>query len=201
MLWADCVTLLEEDDVHLVTSDTDFYQDRKYHKGLAQNLRDEISSAKHSFTLSPSLTDLLRDLRTEFILDEELLSDALLRTFQKDFDRLLAHQGFRLGPRLSTTKTLCATENPNRLFVEFSMEFEAKELVGDGRSDGVLTLPGDGVYDVKTASFSELRNFGEQLKFQTADHGEQRVASTVLHVGTAALGHREVSHTVRRKLD
>ncbi len=81
------------------------------------------------------------------------------------------------------------------------MLFKAKELVDDGRMDGVLTLRGDGVYDTKAASFKELRNFGEELRFQLPDGSYKEVKNVVLYVGSATLGHKEVSHTARYELD
>jgi hypothetical protein len=65
VLWADCVGLLQQDDVFLVTSDTDFFQDRKYEKGLAKNLSSEALGKPHQLKVFRSLGELLTDIKTE----------------------------------------------------------------------------------------------------------------------------------------
>lgn len=201
VLWSDCVSLLEQDAVYLVTADKAFYQDRKYENGLASNLREEISAAKHPLSLLPSLADLLRDFRTEVDLDEHQLAEAFIREFKDSIEGTLARNEFELGPRARLTKVLYVTENPDRLYLQFSMDFEAREVAGDGRKDGVLTLRGDGTYDAKTRRFGELRNFGEQLRFVLPDGSDKEVKNIVIHVGSLTLGHKEVAHTVRYQLD
>lgn len=90
---------------------------------------------------------------------------------------------FKLGSRRKVERVLYATENPSVPFIEFTIEYDAKEIAGDGRTDGVLTLRGDGVYDTKSRSFRELRNFGEQLRFQLADGGERQIQNRVIFAG------------------
>lgn len=43
VIWADCMKLLEEDDVYLISGDKGFYDKRDYKNGLAINLKEEIS--------------------------------------------------------------------------------------------------------------------------------------------------------------
>ena len=73
-------------------------------------------------------------------------------------DGLLSRNGFVLGQKLSLSKVLYATEDPSIVYVEFSMDFEAKAVAGDGRIDGVVTLAGDGMYDTNHHTFTNLRN-------------------------------------------
>jgi hypothetical protein len=57
------------------------------------------------------------------------------------------------------------------------------------------------VYDMKSNSFGELRNFGEQLSFRPADGSERQIQNQVIFVGGITMGHKEVAHTIRYKLD
>lgn len=47
VIWADCLKLLEQDDVCLVTADKAFFQSREYGNGLSRTLAAEIASAKN----------------------------------------------------------------------------------------------------------------------------------------------------------
>jgi hypothetical protein len=201
VLWADCLSLLQTDDVRLVTADKAFYQGRDVTKGLAPNLAQEVSRAPFKLGLFPSLSDLIAGLRTQFDIDEDQLAASFLTQNKTSIENILSRNGFELGSRRKVEKVLYATENPSVLFIDFTIAYDAKETAGDGRMNGLLTLRGDGVVDTKSSSFRELRNFGEQLSFQLADGGERQVRNQVIFVGSITIGHKEVAHTVRFKLD
>lgn len=201
VLWADCVALLEGDDVFLVTNDTDFYQDSKYEKGLAEALAKEIAGAQHKFTLLPTLSALLKELRTDIAIDEQLLAKAFLEQNQESIFGVLSRNGFDLGRLRQLERTLYVTENPTRLFIEFSMTYECLDISGGNRQSAVLELKGDGTYDTGTGRFEQLRNFGEELRFDLDDGSEKQVRNVVLFAAGMVIGHREISHTVRYKLD
>lgn len=199
ILWADCVALLEHDDICLVTADKAFFQDRDYSKGLSKNLAAELAGTAHAFSLLPCLNQLVRDLRIDVAIDESVLVKAYLEKSFEAIDGLLKRNGFVLGEKLGTSKVLYATENPSVVYVEFTIEFEAKEIVGDGRMDGVITLRGDGSYDTKLHTISNLRNLEETLRFQPSG-GEEREVRNIYASVAAFLGHRDVSYTIRHKL-
>jgi hypothetical protein len=60
VLWADCVELLEIDDVCLVTNDAAFYADRNFDSGLAPKLAAELAGKPHRLTIMSRLSDLLK---------------------------------------------------------------------------------------------------------------------------------------------
>jgi len=200
VLWADCVNLLEQDNVCLVTEDKAFFQDRDYTKGLSRALEAESAPAKHRLSLLSSLTELVRDFRVDVAIEENLLVQSHLAKNLQAIDGLLTRNGFVLGEKLGFSKILYVTEDPSVLYVEFSMDFEAKEIVGDGRMDGVLTLAGDGTYDTNRHTFANLRNLGDTLRFQQGDGTQREVRNAYAFAEGGVIGHRDVSHTVRHKL-
>ncbi len=105
VLWADCVKLLEEDDVSLVTGDKAFFQDREYSKGLSRNLAAEIAPAKHRFSLVASLSELIGDFRVDLPLDEELLVQSHLAKNAQAIDGLLSRNGFVLGKKTQSIES------------------------------------------------------------------------------------------------
>ena len=199
VLWADCLDLLKNDDLCLVTADKAFFQDRDYAKGLSTSLAGEIAGVAHSFSLLSSVDQLVRDLRIDVAIDEQVLVKAYLDKSFEAIDGLLKRNGFVLGEKLDTSKALYATENPSVLYVEFTIKFEAKETAGDGRMDGVVTLRGDGSYDTKSHTLTSLRNLEETLRFQQPS-GEEREMRNIYASMEGFLGHRDVSHTIRHKL-
>ena len=78
VLWADCVSLLQDDDVTLVTDDKAFYEDQNSRSGLARILRDETSSLDHRLAVLPQLSDLLKEIRSDVAIDGDALTAAFL---------------------------------------------------------------------------------------------------------------------------
>lgn len=201
VLWADCLALLSSEPVVLVTSDKAFYEDRQYDKGLAQNLQAEASQLSHPLQLLPTLNALLQTLRSPVTLDEDSLAQTFLTQHHESVYSTLSRHGFELGYRQSLTYTLFATENPNALFLEFSMAYPCTDISGEGRTDAVLSLKGDGSYTPTTGTFADLRNFGEHLKYRMPDGSDRENRNHVIFAGGLVLGHKEVSSIVRYKLD
>jgi hypothetical protein len=100
VLWAGCVGLLKDDDLCLVTADKAFFQDRDYAKGLSTNLAAEIADAAHALSLLSSLDQLVRDLRIDVAIDENVLVKAYLDKSFEAIDGLLKRNGFVLGEKL-----------------------------------------------------------------------------------------------------
>jgi hypothetical protein len=201
VLWADCLALLSSEPVVLVTSDKAFYQDRQYDKGLAQNLQVETRQCLNPLQILPTLSALLQTLRTTVTLDEDNLAQVFLTQHKESVYGTISRHGFDLGARQSLTYTLFATENPNMLFLEFSMGYACTDIRGEGRTDAVLLLKGDGSYMPTTGTFSDLRNFGEHLKYRMPDGSERENRNHVIFAAGLVLGHKEISSVVRYKLN
>jgi PIN domain len=199
VVWADCVSLLDGDDVTLVSEDKAFYQDREYSKGLSKALAVELSIAKHQFILLPSLDYLVREFRSDVPIDEDLLTKTHLEQNRQAVERLLENNGFTLGQQLEVSKTLYATEDPSQLHVEFTLRLTAEDVSGEGRTCGILTLRGDGLYDTKLKTFANLRSCDDTLRFKDSN-GVDLLASNAYAFADTVIGQRNVSHKVRHKL-
>ena len=169
VLWADCIALLKSDDVYLISNDTHFYEGRKYPNGLARNLRDEASGASHSIRLFPKLADLLEEIKTDVSINEDRLASLFLEAYGESINNILGRNQFELGPRISVHKVLYATEQPDQLSIEFTLEYECLDTSNENRANGRLTLRGDGMYDAATEKFNGLRNYGESLSWLLSD--------------------------------
>ena len=201
VLWADCVSLLKNDDVVLVTEDKDFYQGNDYSKGLADTLHREIASFDRNLTLFARLPQLLEEIQCDVTIDHDGLAAAFLEKSHKSTQGLLQRFGFQLAERTGLLADLFVTEKPEVLFLEFKITFRCIDISGAERGDGSLDLRGDGFYNSATRIFSGLGELGEELHFPGVDGSEQVVRNVVVRVGGIVLGHSNVSHTIRKKLD
>ena len=101
----------------------------------------------------------------------------------------------------TVTVQLFATENPNRLYAEFSISYQCEDLTADERSCAVLNLKGDCTYLVKERQFEAFRNYGEELLFKTKDGEDKRQRNVVLFADGIVIGHKTVEHSIKYKLD
>ena len=65
VIWANCLELLEESDVRLVSGDKAFFREYKYAYGLASNLDEEAKQRPNTLKLFSDLEGLLQDERQD----------------------------------------------------------------------------------------------------------------------------------------
>lgn len=200
VLWADCLSLLERDEVVLVTGDSDFYEGQKTSNGLARTLREEAEGRPNPIRVLPALSDLLDALRQPIAINHDKLQQAFFERHHESVFGTLERNGFELGVRTEVQLKPFATEDSSVLFVEFSMSFDCTDVRGEGRTNVVLRLKGDGAFVPSKDSFERLRNFGEHLQFRMPDGTESEIRNHVLFVGGFVFGHKEVTEVTRHPL-
>jgi hypothetical protein len=200
VLWADCVYLLQEDDVFLVTSDSDFFQERKPEKGLAKNLLSEAEGKPHQLKVFRSLGELLADIETEVSLDESTLVRSFMERHSELVEGMMQRNGFRLEQMSRMRKALYATENPTVLYIEFNIDMACADLSDQERTDAVLHLAGTGSYHTEERIFSDMRITGQELDYVLSDGTSKQSVNVILAAANIVIGHKDVTHTVRYKI-
>lgn len=200
VLWADCVSLLEYDDVYFVTSDKAFYQGRKYENGLARNLENEAREMAHKIKIFSSLSDLLSDIKVDVAINEEKLFHEFVNQNKNIIEGMLDRNSFGIDGDFNMTKALFVTEDPNVLYIEFKIEASCSDLSNQNRSNAILYLKGTGSYNVETSECTDLRIAEQKMNFMLADGTSQQSISGIFGVANIVLGHRDVLHTVRYPL-
>ena len=201
VLWADCLSLLKEDDVALVSDDKAFYEGQDRNKGLANELLKELSGFKHTLTLHSNLPDFLRENETEVEIDPEALAEAYWEVVGSEAEELLAKHGFQLAERISLDHDVFLTESADTLFLKFQIDHRCTDVSGMDRGDAVLKLTGDGFYNPQEQKFSQLAPLRTGLSFRDAEGVEHNPANVFLRVGPITFGHANVTHTVRHRLE
>lgn len=200
VLWADCLSLLEQDEVILVTADNAFYENQSFAKGLSSSLQRETNGLPNGIRVLSTVADLLDAVKVSIEIEPDTLQAAFLHQFEKRIFGTLEQNGFTLGLRSSCTNKVFATEDPAVLFFDFTIDIQCVDARGEGRSEILLRLRGDGSYAPEAKAFNNLRDFGEHLTFQQSDGTRCEVRSAVACGATIVLGHREVVSTVRYPL-
>ena len=200
VIWADCLALMESSNVVLVTDDKAFFQNRQIEKGLAENLRQEAAERPNDIQIFTSITDLLERIQGPFELDEAALASEYFSETQESINRILESNGFETTGEPTVKVSSYVTEKVDHLFIEFVILYNCNDTTGENRTQAMLTLQGEGTFNSADRSFSNFRNRGESLDYIDAE-GEQQKRSVVLMVGNIVIGHRDVEHVVRYKID
>jgi len=199
VLWADCIALLETDDVTLVTADQAFYSGHRFENGLAKNLQAEADQCEHQFRIIPSLAKLMESLPKSYVFDDESLVDVLLQKAESNVTILVSNNGFDIGETVSVERTVFATENPSILFFECAVSIACENLL-DSQEPAILRLEADGLYTPETNSFSEVGMLSVTFRFFGPDGLQEERKGVYLRAEGAVMGHRVVSSKIRHKL-
>lgn len=200
VVWSDCLRLSQTDEVVLVTDDRAFYEDQKAANGLAVNLQAEAASCANQVRVLSSLSELLDAIRTPVLVDADVLQRAFLAQYCDSVAGTLERAGFELGQRIEASVKPFATEQPAKLFVQFSMSFVCTDVTQEGRTEGTLLLSGDCSFEPAAGTVQEIRNFGEHLKFRMPDGTMAERRNHVLFIDSAVMGHRIVTDITRYAL-
>jgi hypothetical protein len=201
VIWAECMRLLDTGDVFLVSSDKAFYKGREYENGLAEALAAEAKHHKYTINVFPTLSALLQTIKTKVQLDEKLLARSFWEINQQSIESILSRNTFAVVGDGIVTADVYITEDPNRLYAEFTITFQCEDLTSDGRSDAVLALRGDCTYLIEEKQFLGLRNYGEELSFKAKDGEDKNLFNIVLFADGIVIGHKTVEHSVKFKVD
>jgi len=200
VIWADCMNLLDKDDVHFVTSDKAFYKGHDYNQGLASNLQEETKGKPHKFEIHYELTSLIESIRTEIEITADELFHKFMKEYQDKVQNILDKHSYEIEEISSNKIKAYATKSPATIYVDFDLKITCSPLMDDGRSKGVLTIKGDATFNPETTEFLEMRRSGEEFKFKLADGTEEYSKSAVLRAGPLVIGHRDVEHTIKFEL-
>jgi len=201
VLWADCMSLLETDDVALVTKDKNFFENRNYQDGLSRSLEEEASAKPHNIMLFSSLSELLADIQTEIHLDKEKLANSYVSAHRQKIDGFLAASGYYLDRLLDVETKLFITEKVETLYVEFQIKYSCTNAISGDLPEGQLTINGDGTYSSLSETFAELTERDSELTYTKEDGTTESKRSVTLRADGIVLGHRDRTHTVRRPVD
>ena len=201
VLWADCLALLKEDDVTLVSDDKAFYEGHDHSKGLSQSLASECSISSSKLTLLKSLTDVLNDLKRDIVVDKEVLARSYMNGAEgRSAAEMVSRNGFKVSEFSEADVALFATERIHQLAVEYEIKFSCVDTTDLSRENATLRIKGDGYYNPSDRKFDNLSPLETEIVFRD-EHGVlQQRAGAYIRAGSMTIGHANVNYSVRHAL-
>lgn len=198
VIWADCLRLLSEDDVALVTADKGFYRNRSEKSGPAENLIAEAGAKPYRFYLHPSLDALLPTIKTQVEISDFNLLAEFWTVCRKEVNQLLNDSGLERGADFGFNRTLFATQDPQRLYVTFGISIPCNDTTKCGRSG--IFVDGDGIMSMSTNQFSEMSIRNVSIYSRNAE-GHPVEGPNIFTSGPLPRGHHDVVHSARFRIE
>jgi hypothetical protein len=201
VIWADCMRLLKTEDVYLITSDSAFFKERNYDKGIVPSLSQEADAYPNNIFLFSNITDFLHSIKTEVQLDESALVLQFRDANNQSINTILSRNSFAVIGEPAVKTDIYATEDPRKLYAEFEILYSCEDLTDDNRFDAKLILKGDCYYVPTEQKCEDIRNYGEELLYKTKEGEEKSNRNVVLFANSIVIGHKSIEHSVRHRLD
>ena len=112
-------------------------------------------------------------MKTELNIDRKVLIDALLANKGTSIEGLLTRTNYRLGETYQVEYSAFVTENPNLLYLEFTVEIIAHAATAEGRPDGSLVLRGDANLNSDSVTYEGIRIWEEEFSYYEQDSGHR----------------------------
>jgi len=200
VIWADCMRLLEKEDVYFVTSDKAFYKNREYNEGLAGSLACEAAEYPYKIRLFKDILELIQEIKTDVKLDNIKLVDTFVESNRTSIDGILSRTSFAIIGKPHVNTNIYVTEDPNKLYVEYEIIYECEDLTSENRLDARLTLKGNCSYLSNEKEFTAIRNDEYELVFKVPE-GEDKSIRTHFVSGNIIIGHKTEKYSIRKRLD
>jgi len=199
VIWANCLELLEQDDVVLASDDKAFYSGRELGNGLAANLLAEALQKSNRLTLVHTITDVLKHVETDIRVDERWLLSAVSERSLTGTQQLLSRGEAEISGEGQIQYDLFSTESPENLYIKYVAEFPCTDITALGRTDLRLVLQGNGTFRPSIPEITAIQAGDDELYFTNPDgtSGQLRNGHLSAHL---VLGHKTVDYSVRHPL-
>ena len=174
VIWAHCLELLGEGDVHFVSEDKDFYEQRDYEKGLADELIGEMRerSNSHEIKLFSTLESLLGRIRMPIAVDVNQLFAMVRENKEEEMQEILKANGFDLCGSLEGEVACFATEKADEVYLRFELDHSCRDTTGAGRRDGQLRVKGSGFLNPEMTVVREVTLSNVRLDYPDWKEGD-----------------------------
>src|ERR1700730_10423511 len=131
-IWHDCRTYGKENKVFFVTADTAFYDAKKYEKGLAKELQQEINAAHADVQIFPTIGELYKQLAPDVpARDTREIAEKITQELRRVIDESLSRHGFSDAQLSGQSISLKATQAATRQFGIFTLTFMLSNTIED----------------------------------------------------------------------
>ncbi len=199
VIWEECLRLLSNSHVYLVTKDKAFYEGHDFKKGLSGILKKETFDKSYEVSIFYEFSELLKELEKEVDIDWERIASHAVEERGDAIQRLLErHDLSRSGLREFKSK-IFATEDAKRIAVSFTCSYRCRSELNEERDDAWLEVSGKVTFNWIGGVVENFVPLGEALYWKN-QAGETQKQNIIVGTISMVLGHRDVFHSVEALL-
>lgn len=199
VIWANCVELAKSNDVILVTKDSGFFKERKYEKGLADNLLREAQKVPYKISIFTELADLLKEIRIDLKLDEHQLTKLIEKETYDNVLKIAERTEFNVGKLSNRKFEVFATTDPKEVSVKFFLKYDLENSATELRVNACAESRGEFLLNIESYNIRNFINQGEYV-FWINEDGEPKETKNIYGYANVVLGHKTIEHQVSYKL-
>lgn len=201
LLWEVVAECAEKEEVHFITNDSDFFQDKNFSKGLAYELKTELQKNNTVISIYQKLDEFLSKINKtiaspNYVELSALLNEAIIFQIKEQVD----NKEWDLGELKRYEIEAFLTEEQENLALSFTLTYPVFKITQPDETsiaEGELIVKGDSIYSLTKKAVSEIR-LGSMNYY---DLSGERISSGVVCVsGELVLGVRTIPYRLRRKL-
>ena len=198
LIWENCLNLLEKSNVVLISNDDVFYKTKGSNE-LNLALAKEIEGKSNDLQIFRKLEDYIPDNTQPLNITNKDLEDICLSGDNSFSDSILSSNGFVIHEYTGIEKKIYATEDPDKVYIEFHLNFLCHNVNND-QETGNFTTSGNVMYNIKTNTFSFI-NYSNQELVYTNHAGEETMHRSIASLSASiSIGRNKIKHTVRKEL-
>jgi predicted nucleic acid-binding protein len=203
-IWEAILRLASKSDVHFITEDKAFFNDRDPSKGLAHNLQADLAAMHGAVRVHSSLPDFLSILSEALPpIDYASIAERIAAEMSPRLDQFADERGYSRGPLCNHAIRAFLTEQPTVLAIEFHITFQGPSLaLPSGAASAVSTQEVKG-----TCGYDLTSNTPEDILISDISvydaHGARIPAygqAFIYGVGNIFLGRKVIQHRLREPL-
>jgi PIN domain len=198
LLWEVIVGYAESEDVHFITNDNDFFQDKS--NDLAKELKNEIQECNYNICVYKKIDEFL-DKFNKIIThpNYEELSELINEVLKPELKGQIYGSQWELGELKKYEIKAFLTEDHTNLSLTFTMNYSIFDVEQSNKKfeEAELTVKGDSVFNLTRKTISEVRldNIGYY-----GLNGESIPGGIIYARGEAVLGIRSIPYKLRREI-
>ena len=202
VIWEECLNLLDKDDVVFVSEDKAFFAKDGNKDNLAPELEKETRGKSHKLRIFKSLGDFLPQIKEYINVEDDTLVEHYSSNISDAIQEVLDEHDLVITRTDDVEKKLHATENPDSLFVTFTLHLECEDISDDQRSASLL-VEGNTVYHPSAGILSGFEYKKEKLVVYDSERNQvdERSATYLGRLRISTSGNKMIRHEVRYPLD
>jgi hypothetical protein len=158
-VWEQAVRMAGQCEVHLVTSDGDFYEKGNPQSVLTTALHDQAATLSHSIVLHRTVAECVKSLEEAVpIRNESELAQTISAYVEPELKKIAAERNFELGSLTRFSVKSFPTDKPTAIAISYELTYELTDQnTPQQRSSASVTAYGNCTFDPIARTISDLR--------------------------------------------